>query len=588
MKAVPLRWVLIVPFVTQILAIVGLVGYLSHRSSEKTVEILSDHLMAETGENIEHYLGSYLQSAQALNQANQELLESQVINPQDFQRLGKLFWLQVQKYNFSYINYGTVQGEFVGSGYFDNQLDVSEVRLPNLDRLYSYRKFNPLGDRQPPPIIFKDTNPTTEDWYLSAIKAGKPTWSSIYNWAGVPNEISISASAPVYNASKQLIGAVGVDLSLAHISKFLRGLTIGETGQVYIVDHDGLLIASSSDRNPYEIVNGKATRIKFQEIEEPLAQSINGVVTQTLGDWGKTHQINEAHKKFFHADNFIRLQRYQDHYGLDWIILIAIPRSNYMTEIRNNDYRILVLSVLTFVVSTALGIIIANWITRPVKGLIKSSQLLAEENWPGQTLDHSPIWEIQQLTRFFEQMATKIQLSSDQLQLTLQTLDHRNQELQQFLDSLPLGIRIISPNGQVCYSNQRAIALTGKAPDFVSHPHEYLNIYQAYLAGTDQLYPADRSPLLSALQGESRQVDDIEIRRGDQIIALEAWGAPIYDAQGQVEYAIVAFQDIGDRKLAAAQLQQSNEELLRANQLKDEFLANMSHELRTPLNAILG
>jgi signal transduction histidine kinase len=55
-----------------------------------------------------------------------------------------------------------------------------------------------------------------------------------------------------------------------------------------------------------------------------------------------------------------------------------------------------------------------------------------------------------------------------------------------------------------------------------------------------------------------------------------------------VEYAIVAFQDIGDRKLAAAQLQQSNEELLRANQLKDEFLANMSHELRTPLNAILG
>jgi signal transduction histidine kinase len=37
-----------------------------------------------------------------------------------------------------------------------------------------------------------------------------------------------------------------------------------------------------------------------------------------------------------------------------------------------------------------------------------------------------------------------------------------------------------------------------------------------------------------------------------------------------------------------SQLQQTNEQLFRATQLKDEFLANMSHELRTPLTAILG
>jgi PAS domain S-box-containing protein len=58
---------------------------------------------------------------------------------------------------------------------------------------------------------------------------------------------------------------------------------------------------------------------------------------------------------------------------------------------------------------------------------------------------------------------------------------------------------------------------------------------------------------------------------------------------------LVRVTDIGQRKLAETQLQEtnkqlaaSNAQLARATRLKDEFLANMSHELRTPLNAILG
>ena len=45
LKNISLGWVLVVPFVVQIVGAVGLVGYLSYRACEKSVDDLANRVM---------------------------------------------------------------------------------------------------------------------------------------------------------------------------------------------------------------------------------------------------------------------------------------------------------------------------------------------------------------------------------------------------------------------------------------------------------------------------------------------------------------------------------------------------------------
>ncbi len=175
------------------------------------------------------------------------------------------------------------------------------------------------------------------------------------------------------------------------------------------------------------------------------------------------------------------------------------------------------------------------------------------------------------------------------------------QQLKQFLEAVPVGIAIIDAQGHPYYANSRAQEILGKGVIPKTKPEEIAQVYQTYIAQTNQIYPQDQLPIIKALRGEASRTDDIEIHQGDRIIPIEAWGTPIYNEQGEVIYAISTFQDITERKQAEKLLidyNQALEEQLALTKAKEvaeaetraksTFLATMSHEIRTPISGVLG
>ncbi|NEP14377.1 MAG: response regulator [Symploca sp. SIO2C1] len=151
-------------------------------------------------------------------------------------------------------------------------------------------------------------------------------------------------------------------------------------------------------------------------------------------------------------------------------------------------------------------------------------------------------------------------------QATLIAQLHENEHrLSQFLEAIPVGVFVVDVNGKSQYVNSRAEQLLGKGIVANTIPEQFREVYQVYLAGTQQLCPQEQDPILLALQGESVTIDDLEIHQEDKIIPIEVWSIPIYDQSGNIAYAIIAFQDITERKEAEIERQEFMEQLFEVN-----------------------
>lgn len=152
-----------------------------------------------------------------------------------------------------------------------------------------------------------------------------------------------------------------------------------------------------------------------------------------------------------------------------------------------------------------------------------------------------------------------------------------DRRLLQFLEALPLGISVLNQDGTVHYANAMADQILGQ----IGVPGSMDEMRQApvaYIAGTDQPFPLEQTPAWRALQGQHSQGNTLDVDLLGKRLPLEMWGAPIFNRQGDVTFAVVAFQDITSRRQAEAEQARATQELFQVNQNLDRAL-NMEVQL---------
>ncbi|MDR3367844.1 diguanylate cyclase domain-containing protein [Rhodoferax sp.] len=168
-------------------------------------------------------------------------------------------------------------------------------------------------------------------------------------------------------------------MSLQRLNDFVRQLAISSHGVAFIIESDGRLIASSSSPNTVRLPDGSSARVNAVDSDSPLQRA---AYLQVRDRVTSDHQVDGPTTHLFTGPDGDAAELAYDHVldaaGLNWIVVVAVPRSDFMQGITANIQRTMLIGLLAAIAAVTLGLSILGWVSRDIKRLTQAVQDVGE------------------------------------------------------------------------------------------------------------------------------------------------------------------------------------------------------------------
>ncbi len=559
-RSIPLQWLILLAFVVQIFGAVGLVAYLSYRSGQDSANKLAIRLKTEISTRVTEKATTYLQAIDQVNKNNISDLRRSLWSFDDFSSQERQAWQQMQLSSLSpitIIGFGTPSGghravELLKDGTF------SIRAAPNGGGKYKTFTTNPDGSPAQDTETSIHFDSRQRPWFKVAVESNKAAWTNIYPHI-YTGELLVALAEPVYDLKNgDFLGVTYGIRSLEEVSRFLRTIDI-KTGTVFIMESDQTLVATSSSlQKPYQLVQNVKDQKLLKAIDSPNLQ-ISGAAKYLRDRNGNLENIRQAEQFELEINGdrqLVQATPLRDRNGLDWIIVVVIPESDFIADIQTNKVWTIFVCGMTLLVTTGLSIITTRWISKPILRLSQASKAIASGEWQEPLAENNAIAELNSLSMSFNQMAGQLRQSLDQKSTELQDKAYW---LNTLIESIPDPIFMKDGEGKFLIINRRGIKLfdipddyLGKTDAEIAEISEFYHDVLLYCASSDQV---------TWNQGVISQIEECIPQSDGSEHVFDVTKVPLFNQDGSRKGLVVFGKDISDRKQAEIDLQISKTKL---------------------------
>ncbi|BAQ63685.1 circadian input kinase A [Geminocystis sp. NIES-3709] len=451
----PLQIILIISFLTPTITLVGLVGYLSIKNSEKIVKEMINNLSQEIATQVVQNLDSYLALPQQISQNNYRLVQGNFLSFDNLQSWEYHLWQQIQDFpNIAFIAVANTNGEYRAGERLNNNIFTINMVSPNNNFTFKSFNTNELGEKTNLYKSLPNKDIREQIWYKKAITQGKQVWSDLHVSYLEP-VLLISNLRPIdIDNNGKFEGFLNTTIKLDQLSNFLSSLKLSPSSQVFIVNNQGELIANSTLEIPFN--QKDKTLILAQNSDDKLTSFIAKSLKNKISNFA---EIKNTEKFIFSLDNdnyFTQVIHYQHYLGLDWFVVVVVPQSDFMKPINATFKVTILILLLALIIAIIISLLTSRWLAKPIQELATASYDLSQGNLT-KKIKIQGVKELTNLSHAFNYMA-------EQLLTSLHALEKVNNELEN---------RVLTRTQQLAEAKDKAeVANQAKSTFLANMSHE--------------------------------------------------------------------------------------------------------------------